>query len=252
MPLNDWVFWVALTLFGTGLFLIVEHKTWGLILTTVGGVGLLYTIRDHVQTGLGIVLSLRKLWVAVLYVVMLYIALKVFFYVRQLRTDLDTYVMPRVMTAKQADALRDFLLHHQPHSVTVKVNQLDQEATAYCNQLSGALKQAEWNVQTSYADPDPHTQTPGLRIQELGVNARPKDMQGVTLLQQAFQAARIRIDGSGAVGAGEYKLLIVVGRRPLALRAPLFKLLIVQRIMRKWMWRSLFPILLLALFRFFR
>jgi hypothetical protein len=162
-------------------------------------------------------------------------ALTAVFYVRRLRSDLDTYVMPRVVTAKQADELRDFLSLHAACSVTVKVNPLDEEALEYWAQLSNALKRTEWNVEMSTASADPNTQNPGLNIYEQGINAKPKDPKADlrALLEQAFQAAHIAVNGSGGAAAGEYKLFILVGRRPRVIHSPSFKTQIGQWIIRR-------------------
>src|ERR1700687_2217986 len=52
------------------------------------------------------------------------IMLMLSFYLHSIRNDLDTYVMPRSMTDKQANELREYLSHYEPHSVTVKFNSL--------------------------------------------------------------------------------------------------------------------------------
>lgn len=53
-----------------------------------------------------------------------YFAISGIIYMRSLRNDLDTYVMPRTVTTEQADQLREYLSGYEAHAVTVKINSL--------------------------------------------------------------------------------------------------------------------------------
>lgn len=45
LSLDEAAFWVTLTIFGTGLYLVSDHPLWGAILMAVGVIGLIYAIR---------------------------------------------------------------------------------------------------------------------------------------------------------------------------------------------------------------
>jgi hypothetical protein len=136
-----------------------------------------------------------------------------------LRSDFDTYVMPRTITQKQADDLREYLSHHEAHAVTVKVNSLDREATEYAGQLFNALKRTDWDVTMSTSDSSPNTLNDGMCIGVVGQNAGPTDPKHdpQPLLQEALQSAHIESGCGSGIGAGDYKLFLLVGRRPLKL-----------------------------------
>ena len=160
----------------------------------------------------------RYWWGAVL-LLLLYPAFTGVFYVRNLRRDLDTYVMPRVVTSKQVDDLKELLSHHKAHSVTVKVNPRDAEAREYWGQLSNALRRTEWNVEVDTSDAEPRTINDGLCIHEVGGNAKPNDPKNDprAILEQALREAKIISNCGGGSAAGDYKLFILVGHRPLAI-----------------------------------
>lgn len=46
------IFWVGLTVFGTGLYLMPEERLWGTILTLVGLAGILFSVRGFLLSGL--------------------------------------------------------------------------------------------------------------------------------------------------------------------------------------------------------
>jgi hypothetical protein len=129
------------------------------------------------------------------------------------------YVLPRGVTEKQANDLRDYLSRREAHSVTVKVNPLDGEATEYAGQVFNALKNTEWAVEFSTSNGEPFTLNSGLCIDEQGENAKPNDPKHDPreLLQQAFRAANIEVNCSGGAAAGEYKLFVLVDHRPLVM-----------------------------------
>ena len=51
MALDDVIFWVALTIFGTGLYLMPEHQGWGIVIAVIGVAGILYSVREHLKAG---------------------------------------------------------------------------------------------------------------------------------------------------------------------------------------------------------
>jgi hypothetical protein len=151
-------------------------------------------------------------------------------YMTSLRSDIDTYVIPRTISQKQADDLRDYLSQHEPHSVTVKVipyylspspnispSPFDQEAVIFARQLFTALKNTNWQVTEDTSNKDPLPLNAGLCIQLWG-NTAPFDAKHnpVALLQDAFAAAHVEVDCVGG-GPASGDLFVLVGRRPLVL-----------------------------------
>ncbi len=145
-----------------------------------------------------------------------YIGISSLLYVHSLRRDLDWYVMPRSISEKQADDLREYLSHREAHAVTVKVNSLDQEATEYAGQIFNALKKTDWDVTFSTYEGAPFTLNNGLCLNVEGENASPPDPKHnpLLLLQEGLQASNIVVNCSGGSGAGEYKVFVLVGHRP--------------------------------------
>lgn len=47
MGLNEAVFWIFLTVFGTGLYLVSDQHLWGALLVVIGALGLVYSLRRH-------------------------------------------------------------------------------------------------------------------------------------------------------------------------------------------------------------
>jgi hypothetical protein len=135
-------------------------------------------------------------------------------YVRALRRDLDRYVMPRRLSSAQERRLRSFLNGAPKHSITVNANPQDREAIEYAGRLHNAFQQSGWDVQFNTAPP--YDLNEGLRINAMGINNVPKNEPRQTI-QQAFTFARIECSGGGAGGAGEFKVTIAVGPRPLAI-----------------------------------
>jgi hypothetical protein len=144
-----------------------------------------------------------------------YLAIVVIAYVRSIRRDVDRYVMPRRITKTQARRLREYLSHHPSHALTIKVDPLDSEANWYANQLLAVFKQTQWNV--DYNITRPYMPDDGLCIHATGSQGIGKD-DPRTILQPAFVFARITVNRGSAVAAGEFKVFLLVGRRPLAIR----------------------------------
>jgi hypothetical protein len=98
-------------------------------------------------------------------------------YMNALKSDIDTYVIPRSVTQKQADDLREYLSHHDKYAMTVKVNPVDAEAREYGAQLLNALNRSDWTAtfDTSGNDPNiaPSTLSEGLCINVIGENEKP-------------------------------------------------------------------------------
>jgi hypothetical protein len=159
---------------------------------------------------------LEKIVVRVRYPMYALLFVFVLGYVISMRNDFDTYTRPRSVTAQQSDEVHGFLSHRKLYSVTVKVNPRDEEALDYAGQIFNALKLSGWKVEFSTADAEPNTLNSGLCIEEIGINAKPElEQDPATILHEAFRAAEIDTNCSGSVGAGVYKLYVLVGHRPL-------------------------------------
>jgi hypothetical protein len=57
--LDEAIFWIALTIFGTGLYLVSDQAIWGGIMVVVGLGGLLYSLRQHLPA------TSYKTWIVV-------------------------------------------------------------------------------------------------------------------------------------------------------------------------------------------
>jgi hypothetical protein len=123
----------------------------------------------------------------------------------------------REISERQATFLRNYILQYPGEfAVTVKVNPLDEEALRYAGQIYSALRQTSWTVDFSTADADPR---PGNGVNYLVTGASPQLQNSrqtpSDLLQAAFRSAGITINGGGTQGAGDYKMFVIVGHRPL-------------------------------------
>ena|GEM_PF-6776813 len=90
------------------------------------------------------------------------------------------YVLPRILTEKQNSNLQKYLSQHTTHSVTVKVNPFDSEASEYASQIFNALKLASWDGTLETSERDPNTLNSGLSIYVVGSNAGPLVVGGRT------------------------------------------------------------------------
>jgi hypothetical protein len=215
------LFWVLLTIFGsvfaTGLFVILDKFWWGLFEIILGLVGLIWLIRDHL-----VHVSAAPIKTPLLILACVGVSIFAGHSISQIvaiRGAVARYVLPRVLTEKQTGDLQEYLSKRKSHGITVKVSPLDSEAIGYASQIFNALKQTNWDVTFSTANADPNTLNNGLCICVVGSNAGPADPKHnpEQLIQAAFRAANIEVNGGASVGAGEYKLFILVGHRPLAI-----------------------------------
>jgi len=137
--------------------------------------------------------------------------------VTALRSDFDMYAMPRQLSRQQANDLTAFLSEHGPYSVTVRAIASDREALEYATSIFSAIHQSGWTTDLNLSDEDPKPGD-GFSFQEIGTNSKPNDPKHdpAATLREAFRTANIFVPGSGSAGAGTYKLLIMVGHRPIA------------------------------------
>jgi hypothetical protein len=140
--------------------------------------------------------------------------------------------MPRIVTPQQADAIQKNV--QGAGSITVKVNLRDPEAREYAGQLLNALRNTRWNVDMGNADAPPVLDD-GVRHYMTGQNNAPDkrnpggDLQA---LVNALQKAGIQINGGGSQGAGEYKMFLLVGHRPVSIGRPPLRYKVGQWVMK--------------------
>jgi hypothetical protein len=185
-------------------------------------------VAQRVSGGPWLVAVIAGLAVIGIYVLSLSIA-----FVIRLRIDLDKYVMPRIVTPQQADAIQKNV--QGAGSVTVKVNPRDREAHEYAAQLFNALRNTGWNVDISTADAQPIPNNDGLNYHLTGQNNAPdrRNPGGeLQALANALQKAGIQINGGGGQGAGEYKMFLLVGHRPVSLGRPPLRYKVGQWVMK--------------------
>jgi len=157
-----------------------------------------------------------------------------------LRRDLDVYVMPRRLTEQQIQSIADFLGPSPTFSVVIKSDPRDEEANRYAGQFQIALSRAKWPVERNAdVQAPPLLLNADLHISELGKNNKPRDLDPANILRQALQKGDVSVSGGGAVMAGDYRLFLLVGRRPLEVRQPLSKF---KELRRKIIGRLLGPL----------
>lgn len=158
---------------------------------------------------------LRKATVGLIFA---YLAIYAGTYAYTTRRDLDIYAMPRVLSKLQAASLQSYLSQREPHAVAVKSDPLDPEASAYARQLWGALRAGGWNADFngSAPDADPKIVSAGLCVETTGDNSGPSEPKHDPrpLLQDALRLSQIETNCGEGEGAGEYKLYLLVGHRP--------------------------------------
>jgi hypothetical protein len=137
-----------------------------------------------------------------------------------IRSDISVYVLPRAITKDQASDLKNFLEHNtEKPEIEVKVSIADREALEYGSQLFNALNQTQWGT-VIFRPTESLPSNDGLCIQEEGTEKKPSQdpkHDPANLIRQALSAADIEVNCGGARGAGDYKLLLIVGHRPVAI-----------------------------------
>lgn len=162
MSLRDMLFWFFITLFGTGTFVIYGSQSTtgeicGVAMIVVGFTGMTVCawpqLKDPISGNLRLTRSaVQRIVHYPLYrtaakrLVLGYILIYCVLYARQLRTDLDTYVMPRNVTKKQVERLREYLSKQTPSTISVRVVLNDGEAMEYAGQLFNAMRRTNWEA----------------------------------------------------------------------------------------------------------
>jgi hypothetical protein len=100
----------------------------------------------RLASGIEAIASNRSYRFGALALVVGYFAFAGLLYIHDLRSDLNAYAMPRTITEKQANRLRDYLSRYPVYAVTVRVVSHDQEALEYAAELANALKRTNWDA----------------------------------------------------------------------------------------------------------
>jgi hypothetical protein len=150
-----------------------------------------------------------------------YVGISVLLSLHALRSDLEKYVLPRVVTPEQSVRLRNYLSHHEAYSVVVKYSQSDQEALDFAAQISDAIRQTGWKV-TFVSDDKPSGgggQGMGIYVEEPGQSTEPdpRHPKPHEILLQAFGEAGINVDQTISTNRPSYAFVVMVTHRPLAL-----------------------------------
>jgi hypothetical protein len=210
------LFWVLVTIFGgiftTGVTMVVLSPWWGTLYIVIGLLGFGVLVRDRVRA-VPVRMPLLILASVMSSLFIGYLS----YHLMELNRKIDIYVMPRKVSEEQVASLKTFLAGHEAQSVTIKVNPQDREATEYWGQISTALRGTSWRVEQNTSTGEPFTLNDGLCIHEQGSNSKPGGLKHDPhkVLQDAFAAAKIQVNCGSGTGAGEYKLYLLVGHRPL-------------------------------------
>jgi hypothetical protein len=137
------------------------------------------------------------------------------FQIASVRSDLDAYAMPRQLSQQQAHDLSAYLTAHGSYPVTVKADVSNPEAWQYASQIYSAIHSSNWKAELSPVNDDPKPINQGLCIQITGAGKGPA--LPTEILQKAFQSAGIEGNCSGVGSAGDYKMFVLVGSRPIAI-----------------------------------
>jgi hypothetical protein len=232
MDAEEKQFYVLLTIFGSmfgiGPFIFLEATgTWtflaGCALTILGLAGLLMLVLDRrrikqriagAADALVVKASLKLIPVVGVWILVATLA----YSLHVLRSDLDVYVMPRVLTKQQIAELHKLLTEHDHAPVVLKYDHYDKETEAYAGQWADVLAQAGWPV-TSDTD---ESHQPFARdansicVEEMGARPGTQDPPAERLVQALETVATEGCSGHSETTPG-YKLFLVVGHRPLAL-----------------------------------
>jgi hypothetical protein len=174
-------------------------------------------------------------------------------YLRALRADLDTYVMPRTLSEQQLRQISSVLMGHNPGmQIDVFVSTADGEAISYALKIVNIIKRCGWDARLQTLNPweeGPSTKHYGgafyniYLATESGVSVRvagesqhqsdPLHPSAEAYLREALQKAEI-LTGGGGSAQGSYAVMIEVGKRPYEIRRTTVRSQIGQWIMRNW------------------
>src|SRR5579871_1619044 len=174
-------------------------------------------IRKHV--GPRAVVALPKVGIVALIIVLGYFGLSALLYITQLRTDLDSYAMPRTLTVKQANDLVNYLSTKESHAVAIGADPLDAEAVQYAANIFAALSRTNWDAKGVVSVPRPSFEGVEVMVEwpgPVGAPDDPKHPAADRILTEAFSRVVGTPIAEGALyNKPEYKVSIIVGKRPL-------------------------------------
>jgi hypothetical protein len=154
---------IFVALFGSGTVVIVETPLWsvrfwfGVFYNVAGLAGLIVMAGDLLKDRLKITISkvpVRVSLVVLAAVGSAVLAIQLAAIIFSVRGDLDNYVMPRRLSNKQAEVIKQTLLTHPPpFEVKLYISGADHEAFEYASQLRDALIGAGWKANIRGLDP---------------------------------------------------------------------------------------------------
>jgi hypothetical protein len=130
-------------------------------------------------------------------IMLIVLAIKTISLVFEINKDFDAYIVPRTVTAEQADKLKDYLSKREPFAVSVDVVPNDQEAMEYASRLFNALVQTNWDINPPNHSGPGYIQIPRLRrpkINDVGSDGKPLYSDTAAYLEAHDQWLESEID----------------------------------------------------------
>jgi hypothetical protein len=161
----------------------------------------------------------RRFWKASSFIVVVFLVLRALVFFAEMRSDLDTYSMPRTVTKEQAAKIRDYLSHYQPYSVTMRVVENNEEANRYAALLADALQQGHWVIKSWSTFSNGPNSGIGLDVTGPKESNDPIAPSPDMILVNAFSKAEVD-NFSASFGQRDepYAISITVTNRPLAIQ----------------------------------
>jgi len=169
LPQDRWYWgWYGIFIALLGISPFVQ-AIFGIPCGVIGIVGLLIQMREGLKARIGHVRNFRisraqlLAFIRTAAVMMLIVlGVKTTALVFKISKAFDTYIVPRRVTAEQADKLKDYLSKREPFAVSVDVVPNDQEATEYAGELFNALVKTNLDI-----NPPNHSGPGSIRIPRL-------------------------------------------------------------------------------------
>jgi hypothetical protein len=100
MDLEEGIFWIALTVFGTGLYLVNDLHLWGGVLIIIGIAGLVYSMRHEIAPGA------HRMWIILVAMAVTVATVGVDIYQNQQAFSIATIFSPKTMEQSACDDTR--------------------------------------------------------------------------------------------------------------------------------------------------
>jgi len=236
---EEHTFLVLLTVFGS-LFAggLSQRSALGIVSVSAGSIGLILLLVGKRFRNIVRALPVRKLLSILASIGVMFVVASVFYQLRQIQDDLNSYVMPRTVTSDQATEIRNTLFTN-PSEVPVNVfsSSGDPEAVEYAGQITDAISGGGWNASFRTINPWEPTDDPdknggdfhaiyvaieqGIAIRTCIVgqptNPDPKHPTPDATLSMALTAAHIQAGSASRSNCLKYSVVIEVGRRPVVI-----------------------------------